>query len=1036
MRPIFHPFGLSFPVGYSSPMIPRIDQTSPVQALYLGFINTLRDSGFSGDLNPDYANRTVLATDNSIYQVLPQGVLYPRDTADLVRIARLSQQPEFQSIVLSPRGGGTGTNGQSLTDGLVVDTSKYMNNILEINVEERWVRVQCGVVKDQLNAAIKPHGLFFAPELSTSNRATIGGMINTDASGQGSCRYGKTRDHVLELTTVLLDGSLWTSSAIEESELENLWKRTDRVGEVHRVIDAIQREHHALIEQKFPKLNRCLTGYDLAHIRDEQGRFNLNNILCGSEGTLGFITEAKINLLPIPKFSALINVNYRDFNAALRDATELIKANPTSIETVDSKVLNLAMNDIVWHSVAEFFPAPASGEKIQGINLVEYTSDSEEALQADVKTLTGLLDQFAQDTTTGRISYSIAWGSDAVNKIWGMRKKAVGLLGNVEGEIRPVPFVEDTAVPPENLADFILEFRAVLDEYQLTYGMFGHVDAGVLHVRPALDMKDPEQEKMVRIITDRVVALTQKYNGLLWGEHGKGVRSEYAPAFFGELYPQIQRIKAAFDPRNQLNPGKIATPAADLALAKIDGVVTRGQQDRKIIAQVWDGYSEGMHCNGNGLCYNWNPNDAMCPSWKGTRERKHSPKGRASLMREWLKQMSERGVNAIEESKKLKRASFVFNLPVRIANTIGKRKGEYDFSHEVHESMMGCLACKSCVGQCPIKVDVPEFRAKFLELYYSRYLRPLKDYFIGGLEFMVPTLARFPWAYNLLMKPQFMQKLMARFVGMVDSPLLTGVNLHKATEKLGINYATLENIAQLTPAEKTKAVILVQDAFTSYFETPLVIDTLKLLKKLGFVPLLAPFKPNGKPLQVHGFLKAFAKAADANATQLNGIASSGIPLIGIEPAMTLAYRAEYKKVLGDNAPKVLLIQEWLAKQAGQLDKKSRDFRAAHFSLLAHCTEKTNAVSSVRDWQTVFSKLGQQLKVIEAGCCGMAGTYGHESSNVETSKKIYALSWSEVVNNPANTGKLTATGYSCRSQAKRIDNVKLPHPVQVLLQQAV
>ncbi|WP_323816552.1 FAD-binding and (Fe-S)-binding domain-containing protein [Cellvibrio sp. NN19] len=1017
-------------------MIPRIDQTSPVQALYLNFINALRERGFGGDLNPDYANRTVLATDNSIYQVLPQGVLYPRTTADLVMIAKLSQETKYQSVVLSPRGGGTGTNGQSLTDGLVVDTSKYMNQILEINTEERWVRVQCGVVKDQLNAAIKPHGLFFAPELSTSNRATIGGMINTDASGQGSCRYGKTRDHVLELKTVLLDGTEWTSKAIDETELEELWKREDRVGDVHRIIDAIQREHHALIDAKFPKLNRCLTGYDLAHIRDEQGRFNLNNILCGSEGTLGFITEAKINLLPIPKFSALINVNYRDFNVALRDATQLMKAEPTSIETVDSKVLNLAMNDIVWHSVSDFFPAPESGEKIQGINLVEYTANTEDELKADVKKLTALLDQATQDSSTGRISYSVAWGNDAVNKIWGMRKKAVGLLGNVQGEIRPVPFVEDTAVPPENLADFIAEFRAVLDEYKLTYGMFGHVDAGVLHVRPALDMKDPAQEKMVRIITDRVVALTQKYNGLLWGEHGKGVRSEYAPAFFGELYPQIQRIKAAFDPRNQLNPGKIATPAADLHLLKIDEVATRGQVDRKIPVQVWEGYSEGMHCNGNGLCYSWNPNDAMCPSWKGTRERKHSPKGRASLMREWLKQMSERGINAVEESKKLKRASFIFNLPTRAMNSLSKRKGDYDFSHEVHESMMGCLACKSCVGQCPIKVDVPEFRAKFLELYYSRYLRPLKDYFIGGLEFMIPTLAKMPWAYNIMMKPKFMQTFMARFIGMVDSPLLTGINLHKAAENLGVNYATLENIAQFSAAEKNKAVILVQDAFTSYFETPLVIDTLTLLKKLGFVPLLAPFKPNGKPLQVHGFLKAFAKAADVNATQLNGLASSGIPLIGIEPAMTLAYRAEYKKILGDNAPKVQLIQEWLATQSSQLDEKSREFKRANFSLLAHCTEKTNAVSSVKDWQQIFNKLGQQLKVIETGCCGMAGTYGHETSNLETSKKIYALSWSQVVNNPANAGKLTATGYSCRSQVKRIDNEKLPHPVQILLQQSL
>ncbi|HWV16843.1 MAG TPA: FAD-binding and (Fe-S)-binding domain-containing protein [Cellvibrio sp.] len=1017
-------------------MIPRIDQTSPVQALYLSFINQLRDSGFKGDLSPDYANRTVLATDNSIYQVLPQGVIYPRDSADVVLLARLSQEPKYTSIVLSPRGGGTGTNGQSLTDGLVVDTSKYMNSILEINAEERWVRVQCGVVKDQLNAAIKPYGLFFAPELSTSNRATIGGMINTDASGQGSCRYGKTRDHVLELKTILLDGSEWTSSAINDLQLATYSARDDRVGEVHRLIDEIQRDHAEAIAAKFPKLNRCLTGYDLAHIRDPQGQFNLNNILCGSEGTLGFIVEAKINLLPIPKYSALINVNYRDFNAALRDAGQLMKADPTSIETVDSKVLNLAMKDIVWHSVAEFFPEPASGEKVQGINLVEYTAHDEAELNAAVKKFTDQLDADAQSGQEIRISYSVAWGNESVNKIWGMRKKAVGLLGNAAGEARPIPFVEDTAVPPENLADFILEFRQLLDENKLAYGMFGHVDAGVLHVRPAIDMKDPEQEKLVRVISDKVAALTHKYNGLLWGEHGKGVRSEYAPTFFGDLYLQLQRIKAAFDPRNQLNPGKIATPAADIELLKIDGVTTRGQQDRKIPVQVWEGYSEGMHCNGNGLCYNWNPNDAMCPSWKGTRERVHSPKGRASLMREWIKQLSERGVNPLGESAALKNSRFLFTLPARIINTIGKRNGEYDFSHEVHNSMMGCLACKSCAGQCPIKVDVPEFRSKFLELYYSRYLRPLKDYFIGGLEYMIPTLARVPWLYNAAMKPRFMQNIMAKVAGMVDSPLLSGINLTRELNNLQVPFATLENIAKLTATEKQQAVIFVQDAFTSYFETPVVIDSLKVLRALGFTPLVAPFKPNGKPLQVHGFLKAFAKAADANATQLNGLASSGIPLIGMDPAMTLAYRGEYKKLLGEQAPKVMLVQEWLVKQKELLAQQANKFRPGDYSLLAHCTEKTNAVSSSKEWQTVFAQLGQNLKVIETGCCGMSGTYGHEAANVDTSKKIYELSWSQVIKNPANSGKLTATGYSCRSQVKRMDDVKLPHPLQVLLKQMI
>jgi FAD/FMN-containing dehydrogenase/Fe-S oxidoreductase len=1014
-------------------MIPRIDQTSATQALYLSFIRQLKECGFKGDLNADYANRTVLATDNSIYQILPQGVVYPKNNADIVTLVKLSQTPEFKSIVLSPRGGGTGTNGQSLTDGLVVDTSKYMNAILEINVQQRWVRVQCGVVKDQLNAAIEAYGLFFAPELSTSNRATIGGMINTDASGQGSCRYGKTRDHVLELRTVLLDGSEWVSSPISDNELKTHSARNDRAGEIHRLINEIHTEQAELIAQKFPKLNRCMTGYDLAHIRDDNNQFNLNNILCGSEGTLGFIVEAKINLLETPKYSALVNVNYRDFNAALRDATELMKAEPTSIETVDSRVLNLAMQDIVWTKVSEFFPPSPTGEKIQGINLVEFTANDETELKENIKKLTDRLDASNNDINSSRINYSLAWGNDAVEKIWGMRKKAVGLLGNMAGEARPIPFVEDTCVPPENLADFIVEFRKILDDNQLVYGMFGHVDAGVLHVRPAIDMKDPSQEKLVRIISDKVVALTKKYNGLLWGEHGKGVRSEYAPNFFGELYPQLQRIKAAFDPYNQLNPGKIATPSASIELLKIDGVPTRGQQDRKIPVQVWEGYSEGVHCNGNGLCYNWNPNDAMCPSWKGTRERTQSPKGRAALMREWLKQLSERGVNPLSESKAITHRQFLFTLPSRIINTLKKRSGEYDFSHEVHESMMGCLACKSCVGQCPIKVDVPEFRSKFLELYYGRYLRPLKDYFIGGLEFMIPTLAQVPWLYNAMMKPRLVQNIMKKIIGMVDSPLLTGIDLANELQQLNIRFATTENIQTLSATEKQKAVIFVQDAFTSYFETPVVLDALTLLKILGFTPLVAPFKPNGKPLQVHGFLKAFKQAADVNATLLNSLASSGIPLIGLDPAMTLAYRSEYKKVLGDNAPKVQLIQEWLATQQAVLQSNAGKFSQKEYSLLAHCTEKTNAVNSIKEWQQVFADLGQTLKIIETGCCGMSGTYGHESANVDTSKKIYQLSWAKVVNNPALNNNLTATGYSCRSQVKRVDKTTLPHPLQALLQ---
>ncbi|MDR9439283.1 MAG: FAD-binding oxidoreductase, partial [Halomonas sp.] len=472
-------------------MIARLDtadagNTASLAAPYLRFLEALRAAGFEGEIAPDYAARTVLATDNSIYQRLPQAVLYPRGAPDLQRIAHLAGQEAHRQVVLTPRGGGTGTNGQSLTDGLVVDVSRHMNAILDIDVENRRVRVQAGVVKDQLNAALKPFGLFFAPDLSTSNRATIGGMIATDASGQGSCEYGKTRNHVLELDVLLLGGERLESRPVDDGELEALCARDDATGRAYRTAREIIDTRGELIEAKFPPLNRCLTGYDLAHLRDDQERLDMNSLLCGAEGSLGLLNEAVLNVLPIPKHATLVNVRYPGFMDALRDAKALMAslAQPTSIETVDDKVLMLAMEDFVWNSVAAFFPA---GETpVRGINLVEFNDDDPERLQERVDAFCAHLEA---DASVQRLGFTLAEGRPQIQKVYAMRKRAVGLLGNARGEKRPIPFVEDTAVPPEHLADFISEFRAALDARGLEYGMFGHVDAGVLHVRPAIDMK-------------------------------------------------------------------------------------------------------------------------------------------------------------------------------------------------------------------------------------------------------------------------------------------------------------------------------------------------------------------------------------------------------------------------------------------------------------------------------------------------------------------------------------------------------------------
>jgi len=516
-------------------MIATITQQDAATELVANYLSTIKNQGFRGDTDASYATRLTASTDNSIYQQIPQGVIFPKTEKDIQLALQTASRDPFLSLTFGPRGGGTGTNGQSLTPGIVVDLSRYMREILEINVEEGWVRVQTGVIKDQLNDFLKPYGFFFSPDLSTSNRATIGGMISTDASGQGSLVYGKTSNHVLGLTTYLVDGTPMVTSSIDIQKAKVIAEQDSLIGSLYKTVLDISITQRDAILEKFPRLNRFLTGYDLEHVlSDDLQTFDMSRLITGSEGSLGIVTEAKLNLTPIAEFKTLINIKYDSFDSALRHSPFLVDARATSVETVDSKVLNLAREDIIWHSVSDLI-TDVPNKDMQGLNMVEFNAVSPDDIKDKVNTLCTLLDECVANQTNGVIGYQLTNDKSDILKIYAMRKKSVGLLGNVKGSQKPLAFAEDTAVPPENLADYIVEFRSLLDSHNLQYGMFGHVDAGVLHVRPALDMCDPEQEKLLRTISDNVVKLTAKYGGLMWGEHGKGYRSEYGPEFFGGI---------------------------------------------------------------------------------------------------------------------------------------------------------------------------------------------------------------------------------------------------------------------------------------------------------------------------------------------------------------------------------------------------------------------------------------------------------------------------------------------------------------------
>ncbi|MBE2893988.1 D-2-hydroxyglutarate dehydrogenase YdiJ [Spirabiliibacterium falconis] len=1015
-------------------MLPRLHTVPALNHITQSYLAQLQVQQFEGDIVSDYAARLSLATDNSVYQQLPQAILFPKNIADVVRLTKLAQQPHFATLTFTPRGGGTGTNGQALNNNIIVDLSRHMTDILELNVQERWVRVQAGVVKDQLNAYLKPYGLFFAPELSTSNRATIGGMINTDASGQGSLQYGKTSDHVLALKSVLINGEILTTESLSLDALEqNQTALSPFAYQLHHNIAQQCRKHRHTILHDLPQLNRFITGYDLKNVyNDELTHFNLSRILTGSEGSLAFVCEAKLNLLPIPKYRTLLNIKYDSFDSALRSAPLLVQANALSVETVDANVLNLAKHDIIWHSVNELL-TEEEANPIVGLNIVEFAGNNPQLIEKRVSTLCAKLDNAITAKQGGIIGYQRCDDLPSILKIYAMRKKAVGLLGNTQGNAKPLPFVEDTCVPPEHLADYITEFRALLDSHHLQYGMFGHVDAGVLHVRPALDLCDEHQVRLLKTISDQVVELTAKYGGLIWGEHGKGMRSGYAQRFFGEtLWQQLRQIKTWFDPQNRLNPGKICTPLEnDTALYPVLSPM-RADFDRQIPIQTRQQFAGAMNCNGNGLCFNYDVHSPMCPSMKVSRDRTFSPKGRAAMVREWLRLLSEQGVQPDALDFNTKSAVSVRDLVAKWRNSWEKWRGEYDFSHEVKATMDTCLACKACASQCPIKIDVPRFRAKFNHFYHQRYLRPLKDHVVANVELYAPLMAKMPKIANALTANSFTTIFAEKTLGMVDLPQLSTPTLNEQLQKCGCPEFSLEKLAQLSPQEKAKSVLVVQDPFTSFYDARVVGDFVRLAQKLGFTAYVLPFKPNGKAQHIKGFLRRFAKTAQTQGTFLNRISELGITLVGVDPAIVLSYRDEYREILGnEHRFHVQMVNEWLSQQLDSNTLPKQAFSPHKWYLYPHCTEITAVPNSGHLWQHIFAHFDQQLECESVGCCGMAGTFGHESQHIAMSKAIYQLSWADKITaRPAEY--CLATGYSCRSQVKRMAHFTAKHPIQALL----
>lgn len=1018
-------------------MIPLIKDLPKTKELYADFLTELKNSGFTGDIELTHSSRLLCATDNSVYQCMPEAVIFPKTTADIQVAMKLRNHPDYKKLIFTARGGGTGTNGQSLNRGISIDCSRHMKAVLHFNKEERSITVQAGVIKDELNEMLKKEGLFFSPELSTSSRACISGMVSNDAAGQGSLKYGRTSSHVKALTVVLTDGSVAHFGPVSGDALTQCLKKEGLEGDLYRNLYALLKEHRGKIEEIFPKLNRFMTGYDLAHAytpktKTQDECLNLARLICGAEGTLGVISEVTLDLTPIPDFRTLLVIKYDDFFSALKHATVLIEAGALSVETVDSKVLNLAREDNVWLSVAEYIQE-VPDHTIAGLNIVEFAGNDAVAEEQKMQKLFAALHEQSLVFKDGILGVQQVTTPKGIAAVYGMRKKAVGLLGNAAGRKKLVPFTEDTVVPPKNLASYIKEFRALLDEKNVPYGMFGHVDTGLMHVRPALDLTTDEDRRKFVEISKGVVELVAKYDGQMWGEHGRGYRSCFGEKFFKELYPVARKVKELFDPENILNPGKICVPFSNDydQLVAIDGPM-RGDLDRTIPLNIRDAFKGAVSCNGNGQCFSYSKSSLMCPSYRFSKDHTRSPKGYAELMREWLRLLNDRGFNAqAEEQSSLTSTPNPWHFLRRVYNTLVDKKDDYNT--EYLDKIRTCLACKSCKGVCPAHVNAADLNSRFISVYYERYLRPSMDLLTLNAEWLIPLGAKFPKLSNWVMQNTLFKKLSTAFFKLSDLPSFSQKSLQQKCSESGFKLLSSAEAATLKPE-----VLIVTDPFTAAYETEGLISFARLISHLGFnVQFLKPYI-NGKLMVIRGARRKFVHYASKQAARLSSLAAKGITLVGYDPALTICYRDEYDAILKEARGdfEVLLPEEWLIKalDTHKAQKTLADIKGSSlqdpYYLFAHCTEQALLPKSVMQWQEIMQKFGLSLLPVPVACCGMAGLHGHMVQNLKESYAVYEKNWhSEIASRPFE--RCLVTGYSCRSQVERMEGKKPCHPTEVL-----
>ncbi len=943
----------------------------------------------SGEVRFDPYSRAMYSTDASIYQIEPLGVVLPRSKEDVIATVELARR--YGAPIL-PRGGGTSLAGQTVGRAIIIDMSKYMNNILEVNAEEHWARVQPGIVLEELNHRIRDTGLFFTPDPATSNRSNVGGAIGNNSCGSHSIVYGKTVDQVRELETVLSSGDVAQLGPLTSSGLEAKLLRDGLEGQIYREVTDILRSTAGDVEERFPKIMRRVGGYNFEQFT-ENSPFNLAKLIVGSEGTLATVTEAKLNLVPRPRATALLVAHFHELNEAMEATVATLEHNPSAVELMGRVILDQMRISVGYSRRSSFLQGDP-----EAVLLIEVSGESEAELDARLERIEGSLRR-------GNMGYAFVkmTSSEEQANVWEVRRAGIGLMMGVSGDAKPIPFIEDCSVSTEKLPEYIRRVDQMIRENGTVAAYYGHASVGCIHVRPFINLKQQADVDRMYNISREASDLVMEMGGAMSGEHGDGlVRSMWNEKVFGSrLYNAFRDVKRSFDPTGIMNPGKIVDSQRIVENLRYGPAYTSLTPTTKLSFASEGGFNRAVEmCNGVGLCRR-TLDGTMCPSYMATREEEHSTRGRANALR----------------------AAISGLLP----------QDEFT-SNRMYQVLDLCLECKACKAECPSQVDMAKIKYEFLNAYHQRHGYSMRERIfahISALSSVGSALAPLTnWASGLPLTRWAMDRFLR-----IDKrrPMLPF-----ARQSFAGWFRSREKSADTVQSQGR--VVLFNDTFMNFNYPSVGVAATKILEAAGFRVEVVERKCCGRPMISKGMLDAAHDNARYNVDLLYPYVEQGAYIVGCEPSCLLTLRDEYPNLLNDEkstmvADKAMLLEEFLdmLNREGRLNLNFKDTSHSNPRKMlfhSHCHARA-LVGTAPSLAALRLAPGFEVEESNAGCCGMAGAFGYEKEHYDISMTIGGQRLFPAVSALDRDAEVVVTGISCRQQVQHGTGRTPRHLAEVL-----